>query len=45
MSKSASVALAPSTSLFTRFLAALDRVLMASAEISNQNGDLPRFGL
>ena len=45
MSKTASVALAPSASLFTRFLAAVDRFLMASAEILNDNGDLPRFGL
>ena len=43
MSKTASVALAPS--LFARFMAALDRFLMASAEISNNNGDLPGFGL
>jgi hypothetical protein len=45
MSKTASVALAPSASLFARFMAVVDRFLMASAEISNQNGDLPRFGL
>jgi len=46
MSKTASVALAPSsTSLFARFMAAVDRFLMASAEISSHNGDLPRFGL
>ncbi|MCP3390939.1 hypothetical protein NLM27_19340 [Bradyrhizobium sp. CCGB12] len=45
MSKTASVALAPSTSLFARLMAAIDSFLMASAEISNQNGDLPRFGL
>ncbi len=45
MAKTASVALAPSTSLFSRFMAAVDRFLMASAEISNHNGDLPRFGL
>ena len=46
MSKTASAALAPSsTSLFARFMAALDRLLMASAEISSHNGDLPRFGL
>nr|GAJ34183.1 hypothetical protein BDOA9_0133810 [Bradyrhizobium sp. DOA9] len=45
MSKIASVALAPSSSLFARLLAALDGLLMASAEISNRNGDLPRFGL
>ncbi|MGY8636110.1 hypothetical protein RAD15_26925 [Bradyrhizobium sp. 14AA] len=45
MSKTASVALVPSSSLFTRLVAAIDRLLMASAEISNHNGDLPRFGL
>ncbi len=45
MSKTASVALAPSPSLFARFMTAIDRLLMASAEISNRNGDLPRFGL
>lgn len=45
MSKTASVAFAPTSSLFSRFLAAVDRFLMASAEISNHNGDLPRFGL
>ena len=45
MSKTATVALAPSTSLFARFMAAVDRFLMASAEISSHNGDLPRFGL
>jgi hypothetical protein len=45
MSKTASVALQPSSSLLARLIAALDRALMASAEISNRNGDLPRFGL
>lgn len=45
MSKSASVALAPSPSLFARLMAAIDKFLMASAEISNRKGDLPRFGL
>ena len=45
MSKTASVALAPSASLISRLVAAIDRLLMASAEISNRNGDLPRFGL
>ncbi|MHB0772634.1 hypothetical protein [Bradyrhizobium sp. 5.13L] len=45
MSKSASVALAPSSSLFARLMAAIDSFLMTSAEISNRNGDLPRFGL
>jgi hypothetical protein len=45
MSKTASVALAPSSSLFARLMAAIDSFLMASAEISNRNGQLPRFGL
>lgn len=45
MSKTASVALAPSSSLFSRLMAAIDSFLTASAEISNRNGDLPRFGL
>jgi hypothetical protein len=45
MSKTASVALAPSGSLLGRLLAAIDRLLMASAAISNRNGDLPPFGL
>jgi hypothetical protein len=45
MLKTAFVALHPSSSLFGRLLAAVDRLLMASAEISNRNGDLPRFGL
>ncbi|MGY3037256.1 hypothetical protein ACVIIV_006426 [Bradyrhizobium sp. USDA 4354] len=45
MSKTASVALVPSSSLFARLMAAVDSFLMVSAEISNRNGDLPRFGL
>jgi hypothetical protein len=45
MTKTAAISLAPSTSLLGRLLAAIDRLLMASAEISNRNGDLPRFGL
>jgi hypothetical protein len=45
MSKTASLALAPSATLFSRFMAALDRLLMASALISIRNGDLPYFGL
>ena len=43
--ETASVALAPSISLTSRLVAAIDRLLMASAAISNRNGDLPRFGL
>ncbi len=45
MSKTAVIALAPSNTLFGRLLAAIDRLLMKSAEIANRNGDLPRFGL
>jgi hypothetical protein len=45
MSKSAAVTLQPSSSLFSRLVAAIDRLLMASADISIRNGDQPRFGL
>jgi hypothetical protein len=45
MSKTVTLALTPSATLFSRFLATLDRLLMASARISNRNGDLPYFGL
>lgn len=45
MSKTAAIALSPSGTLFGRLLAAIDRLLMKSAEISRRNGDLPRFGL
>jgi len=45
MSKTASITLVPSSSLLTRLMAAIDRLLMASARIANRNGDLPHFGL
>ncbi len=45
MSKTAYIGLVPSTSLFGRFLATLDRILMASARAAIRNGDLPYFGL
>jgi hypothetical protein len=45
MSKTASITLVPSASLFGRLMATIDRLLMASARIANRNGDLPRFGL
>jgi hypothetical protein len=45
MSKTIAIAIAPSSSLFARFVAAIDRLLVASARISIRNGDLPRFGL
>ena len=45
MSKTASIGLAPSSTLFARLMASIDRLLTASARIANRNGDLPRFGL
>lgn len=45
MSKTATIAFQPSSGLFGRLLASIDRLLMKSAEISIRSGDLPRFGL
>jgi hypothetical protein len=45
MPNSAAVALSPSTTLLGRLVATIDRWLMAYAEISIRNGDVPRFGL
>jgi hypothetical protein len=45
MSKTISVALPQSTTLFGRLLAIIDQALMASAKASIRNGDLPYFGL
>jgi hypothetical protein len=45
MSKTASLGLAPSATLFGRLMAIVDRLLMASARIAIRNGDLPHFGL
>ena len=45
MSKTASIGLVPSSTLFARLMATIDRALTASARISARNGDLPRFGL
>jgi hypothetical protein len=45
MSKIASVALAPSGTLFTRLFAAIDRLLLAYAEMEIRNGDIPRSGI
>ncbi|MDB5611271.1 MAG: hypothetical protein JWP25_8171 [Bradyrhizobium sp.] len=45
MSKTASFGLAPSTTLFGRLMATIDRLLMTSAKIAIRNGDLPYFGL
>ena len=45
MSKTAAIALSPSNTLFGRFLARIDQILMASANAALRNGDLPYFGL
>ena len=45
MSKTASIGFTPSNGLFGRLMAAIDRLLMASARASARNGDLPYFGL
>ena len=45
MSKTASIALPASSTLFGRLMATIDRLLMKCAETANRNGDLPRFGL
>jgi hypothetical protein len=45
MSKTASLRLAPPSSLFGRLMAAIDHLLMAHARIAIRNGDLPYCGL
>ena len=45
MSNTASLGLTPSTTLFGRLMAQIDRLLMTSAKVSARNGDLPYFGL
>jgi hypothetical protein len=45
MSKTASIGLAPSATLFGRVMASIDRLLMTSARAAARNGDLPYFGL
>jgi hypothetical protein len=45
MSNTASLRVAPSTGIFGRLMAIIDRLLMASARIAVRNGDLPYFGL
>jgi hypothetical protein len=45
MSNTASLHVAPSTGIFGRLMAIIDRLLMASARIAVRNGDLPYFGL
>jgi hypothetical protein len=45
MSKTATANFAPSTGIFSRLMASIDRLLAASARIAVRNGDLPYFGL
>jgi hypothetical protein len=45
MSKTASIGLVSSSTLFARLMASIDRLLTASARIAVRNGDFPRFGL
>jgi hypothetical protein len=45
MSKTASIDLIPSSTLFGRLMASIDRLLTASSRIAIRNGDLPYFGL
>jgi hypothetical protein len=45
MSKIVAATFAPSASIFSRLMASIDRLLMASARIAVRNGDLPYFGL
>jgi hypothetical protein len=45
MTKTVSLQFAPSDTLFSRLIAAIDRLLMTNAEIALRNGDLPYFGL
>ena len=45
MSKTASIGFLPSTGMFGRLMASIDRLLTASARIAVRNGDLPYFGL
>lgn len=45
MSKTASIGLLPSRSLFSRLMASIDSLLTQSSRIAVRNGDLPYFGL
>lgn len=45
MSKTASFGFSPSATLFGRFMATIDRLLMTSARIAIRNSDVPYFGL
>jgi hypothetical protein len=43
MSRTASIAFAPSSTLFSRLFASIDRMLLAYAEMTIRNGDVPRY--
>ena len=45
MSDMTSDAFNPTSSIFSRFMAAVDRLLLAWHEASVRNGDVPYFGL
>jgi hypothetical protein len=45
MSDTTALRLAPVSTLFSRLMALIDRLLMANARITDRNGDLPYFGL
>lgn len=45
MSKTATIRLAPSSSLFGRLFATIDRLLLAYAEMEIRNGNVPRCGI
>ena len=45
MSKTAPISLLPSSTVFGRLMASIDRLLTASSRIAIRNGDLPRFGI
>jgi hypothetical protein len=45
MSKTATIVISSSNSLFGRFLATIDRILMASANAALRNGEPTYFGL
>jgi hypothetical protein len=45
MPETASLSLIPSAGLFSRYMAVIDRLLMASARAAVRNGDMPYFGL
>ena len=45
MSRTASITFAPSSTAFSRLFAAIDRLLLAYAEMTIRNGDIPRCGV